>query len=69
MLGGNKMTMNNRKMNNYSLMRISTVFVLTVALVTSTLAIPFMPRTGAEPLAPPNKPNTPVQQVFLSLLI
>jgi hypothetical protein len=59
MLGGNKMTMNNRKMNNYSLMRISTVFVLTVALVTSTLAIPFMPRTGAEPLAPPNKPNTP----------
>lgn len=53
------MTMNNRKMNNYSLMRISTVFVLTVALVTSTLAIPFMPRTGAEPLNPPNKPNTP----------
>ena len=44
------MTMNNRKMNNYSLMRISTVFVLAVALVTSTLAIPFMPRTGAEPL-------------------
>jgi hypothetical protein len=59
MLGGNKMTMNNRKMNNYSLMRISTVFVLAVALVTSTLAIPFMPRTGAEPLNPPNKPSDP----------
>jgi hypothetical protein len=59
MLGGNKMTMNNRKMNNYSLMRISAVFVLAVALVTSTLAIPFLPRTGAEPLTPPNKPNAP----------
>jgi hypothetical protein len=59
MTGGKKMTMNNRKMNNYSLMRISTVFVLTIALVTSTLAIPFLPRTGAEPLNPPNKPNTP----------
>lgn len=46
-------------MNNYSLMRISTVFVLAVALVTSTLAIPFMPRTGAEPLTPPNKPSDP----------
>ncbi|MCX6660993.1 MAG: Ig-like domain-containing protein [Euryarchaeota archaeon] len=53
------MTMNDRKMNNYSLMRISTVFVLAVALVTSTLAIPFVPRTGAEPLTPPNIPNTP----------
>jgi hypothetical protein len=30
-----------------------------VALVTSTLAIPFMPRTGAEPLNPPNKPSDP----------
>jgi hypothetical protein len=59
MLGGNKMTMNNRKMNNYSLMRISAVFVLAVALVTSTLAIPFLPRTGAEPLTPPNKPSNP----------
>ena len=53
------MTMNDRKMNNYSLMRISTVFVLAVALVTSTLGIPFVPRTGAAPLAPPNAPTDP----------
>lgn len=53
------MTMKNRKMNNYSLMRISTVFVLVVALVTSTFAIPFVPRTGAELLAPPNVPSDP----------
>jgi len=53
------MTMNNRKMNNYSLMRISTVFVLVVALVTSTFAIPFVPRTGAKPLTPPYIPNNP----------
>jgi len=53
------MTMNNRKMNNYSFMRISTVFMLTVALVTSTLAIPFVPQTAAEPLNPPEKPSNP----------
>ncbi len=53
------MTMNNRKMNNYSLMRISTVFVITISLVTSALAIPFLPRTGAESLAPPNVPSDP----------
>ncbi len=47
-------------MNNYSLMRISTVFVLTIALVTSTLAIPFVPRTGAKPIEPPNVPSNPV---------
>ncbi len=46
-------------MNNYSLMRISTVFVLTVALVTSTFAIPFLPRTGAERLTPPEIPSNP----------
>lgn len=53
------MTMKKRKMNNYSIIRISTVFVLAVALVTSTVAIPFLPRTGAEPLAPPNVPSDP----------
>jgi len=46
-------------MNNYSLMRISTVFVLVVALVTSTFAIPFVPRTLAEPLTPPDIPSNP----------
>jgi hypothetical protein len=40
-------------------MRISTVFVLVVALVTSTFAIPFVPRTGAKPLTPPNIPSNP----------
>ncbi|HWR64167.1 MAG TPA: Ig-like domain-containing protein [Candidatus Thermoplasmatota archaeon] len=53
------MTLKNRKMNNYSFMRISTVFVLVVALVTSTFAIPFVPRTGAEPLTPPDIPSNP----------
>ena len=53
------MTMDNRKMNNYSLMRISTVFVLAVALVTSTFAIPFLPRTGAVSLTPPDTPYNP----------
>ncbi len=46
-------------MNNYSLMRISTVFVLAVALVTSTIAIPFLPRTGAVSFAPPSEPTDP----------
>jgi hypothetical protein len=55
------MTMNSRKMNNYSLMRVSTVFVLTVALVVSTFSIPIVPRTGAELLEnrPPNTPSNP----------
>jgi hypothetical protein len=46
-------------MNNYSLMRISTVLVLTVVLVTSTFAIPFLPRSGAVSLAPPDIPYNP----------
>jgi hypothetical protein len=46
-------------MNNYSLMRISTVLVLTVVLVTSTFAIPFLPRIGAVSLAPPDTPYNP----------
>lgn len=55
------MNMNSRKMNNYSLMRISTVFVLTFALVVSTFSISFVPRTGAESLdnSPPNIPSNP----------
>jgi hypothetical protein len=55
------MTKNDRKMNNYSLMRISTVFVLTFALVASACLIPFMPRTGAEPIenTPPYVPSDP----------
>jgi len=55
------MTMNKREMNNYSLMRISTVFVLTIALVVSTFTIPLMPRTGAELLQnnPPDDPKNP----------
>jgi len=55
------MTMNGRKMNNYSLMRVSTIFILTIALVVSTISIPFGPRTGAEPIDnnPPNVPSNP----------
>lgn len=60
--GGKKMTMNDRKMNNYSLMRVSTVFVLAVTLVTSTLAIPFVPLTGAVSFAPPNAPTDPIPE-------
>ncbi len=46
-------------MNNYSQMRVATVFVLTVALLSSALAIPFVPRTVAEPLSPPEIPSDP----------
>ena len=53
------MSMKSRKMNNYSLMRVSGVFALTIALVISTFSIPFMPRTGAEPLDPPYVPSEP----------
>jgi len=55
------MTMNNRKMNTDSFMRISTVYVLTFLLVVSTFSIPFVPRTGAEPIEnnPPNVPSEP----------
>ena len=61
MIGGKKMNLNSRKMNNYSLMRISTIFVLTVALVVSTFSIPFVPRIGAETLDgdPPYVPSNP----------
>lgn len=60
-IGGKIMTMNSRKMNNYSLMRVSTVFVLTFALVVSTFSLPFGPRTEAEPLDnnPPYIPSNP----------
>lgn len=59
--GGNKMTMNSRKMNNYSLMRVGSIFILTFALVTSTFAIPFAPRISAEPMDnnPPYEPSDP----------
>ena len=55
------MTMNGRKMNNYSLMRVSTIFILTIMLVVSTFTIPFGPRTGAEPIDnnPPYVPSDP----------
>ena len=55
------MSMMSRKMNNYSLMRVSTVFVLTLALVISAFSVPFTPRTGAEPLDnnPPYPPSNP----------
>lgn len=53
------MTINDRKMNNYSLMRISTVFILTFVLVASTCFIPFMPRSDAEPMDPPYVPSDP----------
>ncbi|MBN1861081.1 MAG: hypothetical protein JW840_06430 [Candidatus Thermoplasmatota archaeon] len=60
--------MMSRKMNNYSLMRVSTVFVLTLALVVSGFSISFAPRTGAEPIEnnppyPPSNPN-PANESF-----
>ncbi|MBN1861794.1 MAG: hypothetical protein JW840_10085 [Candidatus Thermoplasmatota archaeon] len=53
--------MNSRKMNNYSLMRVSTTFILTFALVVSTVAIPLGAQTSAQPLEnnPPNVPSNP----------
>jgi hypothetical protein len=55
------MTMNSRKMNNYSSMRVSTVLVLTIVLVTSTFAFPMGTRTGATPISnnPPYVPSNP----------
>jgi len=58
-IGGKKMTLSSKKMKNYSLIRISTVCVLIVALVTSTFSIPFIPGAVAEPLTPPDKPSNP----------
>jgi len=59
LIGGKKMTILRKKMGNYSLMRVSTVCVLIVALVTSTFSIPFIPATVAEPLSPPDEPSNP----------
>jgi hypothetical protein len=55
------MTINGRKMNNYSLMRVSTTFIFTIVLVVSTISIPFGHRTGAEPIDnnPPYVPSNP----------
>ncbi|KYK21931.1 hypothetical protein AYK25_02970 [Thermoplasmatales archaeon SM1-50] len=54
------MSMNNRKMKN-SLVRLSTVYILTFALVVSTFTISFAPRIGAEPIEnnPPDIPSEP----------
>jgi hypothetical protein len=59
--GGKFMAMNSRKMNNYSLMRVSTIFVLVFAMVLSTFSVPFGPRISAEPIDnnPPNIPSNP----------
>lgn len=61
-----------RKMNNYSLMRVSTVFVLTLALVISGFSISFAPRTGAEPIEnnppyPPSNPNPANESANVSI--
>jgi len=54
------MTMNGQKMNNYSLMRVSTVVVLAIALIISTFTLPLGVRTSADPLNnPPNMPSNP----------
>jgi hypothetical protein len=55
------MPMNRKKMNNYSQMHVSTVLVLTIALVTSTFAFPTGIRTSATSLnnGSPYIPNNP----------
>jgi len=55
------MSMNGRKMNNYSLMRVGSVLVLAIALVLATFTFPLGTRTGANPISnsPPNEPSNP----------
>ena len=55
------MSMNSKKINEYSSIRVSTTVVLTIALMVSTFTIPFGPQTSAQPLDnnPPNIPTNP----------
>ncbi len=50
-----------RKINNYSAIRISSVFILTIMLIITTFTFPLAPQTGAYPLpnSPPNMPSNP----------
>jgi len=56
------MKMNDRKLNNYSAIRISSVFILTMMLMLATFTFPLGIQTSADPLpnSPPNVPNNPV---------
>ena len=56
------MSMNDRKMNNYSVIRVGSVLVLAIALVLATFTFPLGTRTGANPIDnnPPNEPNKPM---------
>ena len=53
--------MNDRKLNNYSIIRIGSVLGLTIALVLATFTVPLGTRTSANPIInnPPNKPSNP----------
>ena len=55
------MSMNGRKMNNYSVIRIGSVLVLAIALVLATFTFPLGTRTGANPISnnPPYVPSNP----------
>ena len=55
------MSMNDRKMNNYSVIRIGSVLVLAIALVLATFTFPLGTRTSANPISnsPPNEPKNP----------
>jgi len=54
--------MNDRKMNNYSVIRVGSVLVLAIALVLATFTFPLGTRTGANPISnsPPNEPSNPM---------
>ena len=56
------MTMNDRKMNNYSLTRVSTVLILAFALIVSACTIPLGIQTSATSLGSknPNEPSNPI---------
>jgi hypothetical protein len=56
------MTMNSRKMNNNSLMRVSTVLFLAFALIASACIFPLGIQTGATTIGSknPNEPNNPI---------
>ncbi|VVB62307.1 Uncharacterised protein [uncultured archaeon] len=56
------MKMNIRKINNYSAIRISSVFILVAMLMFTTFTFPLGTQTGAEPLpnSPPYIPNHPI---------
>jgi hypothetical protein len=56
------MKMNIRKINNYSAIRICSVFILVAMLMLTTFTFPLGTQTGAEPLpnSPPYIPNNPI---------